>query len=155
MPYAISKTIEFDAGHRVPNHDSKCKNPHGHRYKVEAILHAEDVIQEEGHPSQGMLADFSFLKQALTECVHDPLDHGFIYHVSDFEVSCMASDHPHFKWIEFPYIPTAENIARWTFGQLLVWFAKHSEQVHNFRLACVTVWETPTSVAQYFGENNG
>jgi 6-pyruvoyltetrahydropterin/6-carboxytetrahydropterin synthase len=149
MPYVISKEIEFDAGHRVPNHDSKCKNPHGHRYKVAAVVRAEDVIKESGHPQEGMLADFGFLKQALTECVHDPLDHGFIVWENDIVLKQVFNFGPIWKIIDFPYIPTAENLARWAFGQLLFWFAKHSAEVHDFRLVQVRVWETPTSLAIY------
>jgi 6-pyruvoyltetrahydropterin/6-carboxytetrahydropterin synthase len=151
MPYAISKEIEFDAGHRVPNHDSKCKNPHGHRYKVQVEVFAHDVIREEGHPSEGMLADFSFLKQALTECIHDPLDHSFIVWLHDDELRGLFDlSHEDWKIVFFPYIPTAENLARWSFEQLASWFNLNSEDIHGFQLHNVTVWETPTSVATYW-----
>lgn len=29
--FSCTRRLEFDAGHRVPLHESKCKNPHGHR----------------------------------------------------------------------------------------------------------------------------
>ena len=51
----ISKEVQFDAGHRVPNHASKCKNPHGHRYRV--VVHcAGEIIDDPEHESDGMLA---------------------------------------------------------------------------------------------------
>ena len=31
----ITKEIEIDAAHRVPNHKSKCRTFHGHRYRIE------------------------------------------------------------------------------------------------------------------------
>src|SRR3954470_23184406 len=78
--YVITKEIEFDAGHRVPLHASKCKNPHGHRYRV--VAHIVGELITEG-PESGMVRDFSIVKQALTENVHDKYDHGFIAHESD------------------------------------------------------------------------
>jgi 6-pyruvoyltetrahydropterin/6-carboxytetrahydropterin synthase len=150
MTYVISREIQFDAGHRVPNHNSKCKNPHGHRYKVEAVLRSEELITEPGHPQEGMLADFGFLKQALTECVHDAFDHGFIVWVHDDDlIRCFGEATKVWKIIPFPYIPTAENIARWSFHRLKIWFEDHTEDVYDFRLVQVRVWETPTSLAMY------
>ena len=56
---SITKCIEWDMGHRVPNHESKCRNPHGHRYKCEIEV-AGDIIVELNSPEQGMITDFGF-----------------------------------------------------------------------------------------------
>jgi 6-pyruvoyltetrahydropterin/6-carboxytetrahydropterin synthase len=101
-----------------------------------------------------MLADFSFLKQALTECVHDPLDHGFIVYEYDNAMRNALAGVENWKTIVLPYIPTAENIARWSFEKLKVWFEEHVQDIHRFSFVHVSVWETPTSVATY-GEDNG
>ncbi|MBI4225594.1 6-carboxytetrahydropterin synthase [Candidatus Roizmanbacteria bacterium] len=37
----ITKIIEFDMGHRIPNHKSQCRNLHGHRYKLEVNLEGD------------------------------------------------------------------------------------------------------------------
>ncbi|MFZ8988336.1 MAG: 6-carboxytetrahydropterin synthase, partial [Methylophilaceae bacterium] len=34
----ITSRMEFDAGHRIPNHKSSCRNLHGHRYAIEVSL---------------------------------------------------------------------------------------------------------------------
>jgi 6-pyruvoyltetrahydropterin/6-carboxytetrahydropterin synthase len=151
MPYAISKEIEFDAGHRVPNHDSKCKNPHGHRYKVKAYIEAAHTIDVPGDPREGMLADFGFLKQALTETV-GVLDHAFIVWKDDkiLQDCFVRNGDPNWLIYNFPYIPTAENLALWAFHQLTTWFRQHGDRVYGFTLKKVTVYETPTSVASYF-----
>ena len=31
----IGKTYSFEAAHHLPNHNGKCKNPHGHSYRLE------------------------------------------------------------------------------------------------------------------------
>lgn len=75
----ISKEVELDAGHRVPTHASKCKNLHGHRYKVKAEMRCEELVPDEsGRSNAGMVMDFGVLKQALMEVIHDPFDHKLI-----------------------------------------------------------------------------
>ena len=61
-------------GHRVPNHKSKCKHLHGHRYRFEAEIEG-DVVDVEGVSEEGMLMDFSDVKSILMEHVHDVIDH--------------------------------------------------------------------------------
>jgi len=141
----ISKEIEFDAGHRVMTHGSKCKNPHGHRYKVRVTCEGP-IIDDPTRADHGMLVDFGDLKNIMNTQIHDVLDHGFIYWVEDSDMFEALVGH---GWliIGFPYIPTAENIARWCWGQLE---APMQERFGNdLKLVEVAVWETPTSVAYY------
>ena len=149
----ISKEIEFDAGHRVSTHGSKCRNPHGHRYKVRVTCRGS-IIDDPSRPDHGMLVDFGDLKNIMNERVHDVLDHGFIVWQDDMVVrEMMGSWAEKMEWlmIVFPYIPTAENIARWTWEQL------ENEIKDRFggdlELEEVAVWETPTSVAYYRAES--
>lgn len=150
----ISKEIQFDAGHRVPNHGGQCRNPHGHRYRVEAMCSGR-IIDRPGDPAEGMLVDFKDLKTLLTEHVHDVLDHGFIVYNDDHRMIKMlendADQNPNdlFKVIVFPYIPTAENIARWIWGELVDRI--ETQYTSDLWLSCVKVWETPTSMAMYDG----
>lgn len=147
----IEKEIEFDAGHRVPNHKSKCRNPHGHRYRVVVSLKGE-IVTEKGSSDEGMLVDFSDLKMMMIDLIHDPLDHGFIVWRDD-EILLNTFVHAREAWkiIEFPYVPTAENIAIWCWEQLESsvnrWWRG------NLELFDVEVWETPTSAASYNGED--
>lgn len=165
MGYRVSKEIEFDAGHRVPNHASKCRNPHGHRYRVRVTI-AGELVTTPGASDEGMLADFGDLKGLLTQYVHDPLDHGFIVHEQDIVTlyslgeadynedtqefrridQSVAQNRFDWKVIVFPYIPTAENLARWIWEQL-----KKPVGEIGFDLSLVEVWETPTSLATYDG----
>ena len=150
--YVISKEVEFDTGHRVPNHDSKCRNPHGHRYKVRVHIQGE-LVTTKGASNQGMLADFGDLKTLMTERIHDVLDHAFVMWEHDdammgaFGVYPSASGWDNengFKIVVVPFIPTAENIAKWCWDQL-EWLVTGM----GFDLSLVEVYETPTSVARY------
>lgn len=79
--YTISRTIEIDMGHRVPDHGSKCRNLHGHRYKIEAVLEAKKLA-EEGEES-GMVMDFGFIKELMMKHIHDVFDHALALYVGD------------------------------------------------------------------------
>ena len=61
----ITRKLEFDAGHRIPDHKSQCRNLHGHRYVLEITL-VGNVIDQEGNSDNGMIMDFSEVK-ALAE----------------------------------------------------------------------------------------
>jgi 6-pyruvoyltetrahydropterin/6-carboxytetrahydropterin synthase len=142
--FIVSKEIEFDAGHRVPNHSSKCRNPHGHRYRVRVSI-SGDLVTEPGSSSEGMLADFGDLKQLLTTYVHDVYDHGFVVYKKD-ELMLAALLHGSGEWkvIIVPWIPTAENFARSIYNDVAIHVAKMGFKVHQ-----VEVFETPTSRAVY------
>lgn len=151
MSFSISKEIQFDAGHRVPNHASKCRNPHGHRYRVVVHLYGE-LVTTPGASDEGMLADFSVVKQALTTLIHDKFDHGFIVYSGDTVMADMfglkfGKSPEDFKIITVDWIPTAENLAAYAYGVL-------SEELNSelFDVYKVDVWETPTSCASYEGE---
>lgn len=144
MQYSIFKDVEFDAGHRVPNHNSKCRNPHGHRYKVRVGI-TGDLISTTGASDEGMVQDFGYLKSGMMKRIHDVLDHGFIIYNKDeimLDAFAPSSCGELFKIIVVPFIPTAENLA--------VWCGKQMEPVVE-RMGCklvgVTLWETPTSFA--------
>ena len=143
----ISKEIEFDLGHRVSTHGSKCRNPHGHRYKVRVTCKG-DIIDDPTRPDHGMLIDFGNLKTIMNENIHDVLDHGFAVWEED-KVLRAILDEPsktnNWNYIVFPYIPTAENIARWSWTQIQHKIEK--EFGNDLELFEVAVWETPTSVA--------
>lgn len=149
----ISKEIEFDAGHRVPNHRSKCRNPHGHRYRVVATI-TGTIVDESGASDEGMLLDFGDLKSVLVSFIHDPLDHAFIVYEGDRVMREVFESAETESWnhVIFPYIPTAENIARWCWEQIELPLRESFRG--NFWLDNVEVWETPTSTATYYGEDD-
>ena len=64
MTTKIRRWVETDTGHRVPNHKSKCKNMHGHRYRWEVELEGE-VVAHPGTSEEGMLMDFSDISMIL------------------------------------------------------------------------------------------
>ena len=64
----ITTRLEFDAGHRIPDHKSQCRNLHGHRYALEITL-SGDIISQEQASENGMVMDFSDVKRIARESV--------------------------------------------------------------------------------------
>ncbi len=146
----IIKSIEWDMGHRIPNHDSKCKNLHGHRYRLEATFEGK-MNTAKGAPKEGMVLDFADLKSMLITEVHDVCDHGFMYSAEDKKIADFFRLNQDFKAIKVPFIPTAENIVQWIYAKL----SKKLKKNHAGRLSLkrLELWETPTSRVAFENEN--
>ena len=107
MATTIRRFIETDTGHRVPNHKSKCKHLHGHRYRWEVEIEG-DVVGDEGVSEEGMLIDFSDVAAILTQQIHDVVDHAFIVYSSDKEaLSALAAMGDGHRTVVVDFIPTA------------------------------------------------
>ena len=59
MPYRICKTIDIENGHMLSKHPDKCRFPHGHTRKVEFVLEADELDENE------MVCDFKIVKEAV------------------------------------------------------------------------------------------
>jgi len=106
----ITTRLEFDAGHRIPNHKSNCKNLHGHRYAIEVTV--TGPIHEDNKSSDfGMVIDFSDVKQIIKDLVVECWDHAFIVYQDDKEIVNFLNTLPNHKTVMFPVVPTAENMA--------------------------------------------
>ena len=149
--HSITKELEWDMGHRVPNHKSKCRNPHGHRYKVQLTL-TGDLIGEKGSSDEGMVMDFSDIKNISKGFIDEYLDHGFMFYYADEPMREMFEDSlavEKFKYVKVEFIPTAENIAKFIYERLSTLF--EDKYGTGLRLSFVRLWETPTSFADYSG----
>ena len=147
MTTRIRRFVETDTGHRVPNHKSKCRHMHGHRYRFEAEIEG-DTVQETGVSEEGMLMDFSDVSAILMEHVHDIVDHAFVVYEGDSDArkACDAMGEGH-RTVVVPFIPTAENLAKWAFEQV----QPHISTAYGNRLKLVAmhVRETPKSTASW------
>jgi len=141
----ITKEIEIDLGHRVPNHKTKCRNLHGHRYKIEVGVD-DKVIVTPGTSDEGMVIDFSDLKQIMMEELDAKFDHGFVMYEEDSFVNLFLNlkVEENQKIIFVPFVPTAENLAKYWY-QLIEPRLKEK----GIKISHVKVWETPTSTATY------
>lgn len=161
--FSASREIGIDAGHRVTNHNSKCRNVHGHRYTVIAS-YVGDVSAVPRSSSEGMVMDFSFMKDDMMAVIDAPCDHGLILWEKDPLVSTVLAGHDTWKMYRgrttegllylnpdapfgkvyiVNFVPTAENLAKH-------WCELLRERLQLTTLnVTVHVWETPFCSAVY------
>ena len=137
---SITRRLEFDAGHRLPNHLSQCRNIHGHRYAIEITL-ASNVIHEEGAADDGMVMDFSDVKHIAQEKLVGAWDHAFLVYRNDQVMMDFLAAIPGHKTVVLDAVPTAENLAHIAFEILKD--AYHDRFGHTLRLTKVRLYETP------------
>jgi 6-pyruvoyltetrahydropterin/6-carboxytetrahydropterin synthase len=137
---SITRRLEFDAGHRLPNHASRCRNIHGHRYAIEITL-AADVVHDDGAPDDGMVMDFSDVKRVAQEMIVDAWDHAFLVWRGDTEMIDFLARIPGHRTVVIDSVPTAENLVQIAFG--ILHDAYRDRFGHTLRLARVRLFETP------------
>src|SRR5690606_25674585 len=106
----ITTRLEFDAGHRIPSHKSQCRNLHGHRYPLEITL-SGDIIRQDGLSVNGMVMDFSDVKEIARRAVVDVWDHAFLVYREDSAILNFLHPLPDHKTVVMDAVPTAENMA--------------------------------------------
>ncbi len=142
----ITRRLEFDAGHRIPNHNSQCKHLHGHRYAIEITL-SGDIITAHGASEEGMVMDFSDVKRIAKELLVDAWDHAFLVYRGDRVVLDFLATLPGHKTVVLDVIPTAENLALIAFDTLND--AYRDTYGNHLRLERVRLFETPNNWADH------
>jgi 6-pyruvoyltetrahydropterin/6-carboxytetrahydropterin synthase len=141
----ITRKLEFDAGHRIPDHKSQCRNLHGHRYTLEITL-VGAVIEEEGSSDNGMIMDFSDVKTLAKQHLVDVWDHAFLAYEKDTAVLEFLASLPNHKTVVIDRIPTVENLARTAFDILNSVF--RDRYGTGLRLQKLVLHETPNCWAE-------
>jgi 6-pyruvoyltetrahydropterin/6-carboxytetrahydropterin synthase len=140
----ISRKIEIDYGHTLPNSFSFCNQLHGHRGTIVATVEG-GMIERQNDAEQGMVMDFKFLHKIMKEHIHDRLDHGFAIWKDDLEdLEFIQKRNSRVLITDEP--PTAESLAKWAFSQI----ERHLPE--NVTLKQLRWYETPNNWADYFGE---
>jgi 6-pyruvoyltetrahydropterin/6-carboxytetrahydropterin synthase len=136
----ITRRLEFDAGHRIPNHQSQCRHLHGHRYALEITL-GGGVIDAAGRPDDGMVMDFSEVKAIAKQHVVDVWDHAFLVWRGDDAVATFLGTLPGHKTVVLDAVPTAENLARIAFAILDPLY--RDSYGNHLHLERIRLYETP------------
>ncbi len=130
--YRVTRQIDFCYGHRLLNHNGKCRYLHGHNGRLEVDV--ESTVLDD----MGMVVDFGLVNDVVKGWVDTNLDHKMLLSISDPVVSSLE------QLGEPLYLmdgnPTAENIARLIF--------LHAREL-GLNVSEVRLWETPSSCAIY------
>lgn len=136
----MTKRLEFDAGHRLLNHESKCANVHGHRYAVEVTITLEDGASLD---HAGRIVDFGDVKAIFGGWLDDTMDHTFIAHRADPLLEAISASQKK-PVVVMDVEPSAENLA--------IFFLRTARAMLDVpgvrRVTNLVVYETPTSRAE-------
>ena len=141
----ITRKLEFDAGHRIPDHNSQCRNLHGHRYVLEITL-TGGVIDKDGQSDNGMIMDFSDVKKLANSALVDVWDHAFLVYEKDHAVRTFLDSLPNHKTVVLPLVPTIENLAKIAFDILKAVYTDNFGT--GLTLHKIKLFETPNCWAE-------
>ena len=141
----ITRKLEFDAGHRIPDHNSQCRNLHGHRYTLEITLIGQ-VVDHDGQADNGMIMDFSDVKALAKENLVEVWDHAFLVYEKDVKVKEFLQSLPDHKTVVLTLVPTVENLARIAFDILKTVY--QDRYATGLSLSKIKLFETPNCWAE-------
>lgn len=143
----LTKEFYFEAAHSLWNYDGKCKNIHGHSYKL-SITVIGTPQSDTQNPKLGMVLDFGDLKKIAKEEVVDKFDHAYIVNKAApteklHELGQMFNRHE-----IVDYQPTCENMVI----DIAQRIAPRLPQ--NVKLFSIKLYETATSYAEWYANDN-
>ena len=144
----ITKQFNFETGHALYGYDGKCKNVHGHSYKLSVTVSGEP-IKDNTHVKFGMVIDFSDLKKIVNEEIVDVFDHATVFNQNtphiELAKELQARDH---HVILVDYQPTSE--------MMVIDFAEKIKDrlPNNIKLHSIKLQETDTNFAEWFASEN-
>jgi 6-pyruvoyltetrahydropterin/6-carboxytetrahydropterin synthase len=130
----IAKEFTWEMGHRLPFHDGKCRNLHGHSYKCMVELTGEQ-------DDKGMLVDYFDMKKIIGPII-DELDHSFMVSRNDKDVIEFL-ERLNSQKVVVDFDSTAENICLYLIEKI-----KSSGLPENLRSVKVRVFETENTYAE-------
>ncbi len=144
----ITKEFSFETGHALYGYDGKCKNVHGHSYKLSVTVIGVP-ISDRNNVKFGMVIDFSDLKKIVKEEIVDHFDHATVFNQTTphIELANELIDRGHHV-ILVDYQPTSENMVI-DFAQKIKSRLPKTIELHSLKLQ-----ETDTSFAQWFASDN-
>ncbi|MEX0997109.1 MAG: 6-carboxytetrahydropterin synthase [Flavobacteriaceae bacterium] len=144
----ITKQFNFETGHALYGYDGKCRNVHGHSYKLSVTV-IGSPISDSNHVKYGMVIDFSDLKKIVKEEIVDVFDHATVFNKNTphVELAKELSDRDHLV-ILVDYQPTSENMVI-DFSEKIKARLPKNIQLHSLKLQ-----ETESSFAEWVASDN-
>lgn len=131
--YIVKTEDSFDSAHFLARYNGKCRNIHGHRWRVVIEIAGENL-------DDGMVVDFTDIKAAL-KALTDNLDHSLVMEKDTLRpqtYECLVDEG--FRIMIMDFRPTAENFAKYFFDEI---------KNKGFNIRAAEVYETPNNCARY------
>lgn len=144
----ITKQFDFETGHAIYGYDGKCKNIHGHSFKL-AVTVIGEPISDNSQAKYGMVIDFSDLKKIVKEEIVDVFDHATIFNKNTPHLALAE----HLKELDHniilvDYQPTCEMM-------ITDFAAKIKKRMpKNIQLFSLRLQETASSFAEWYASDN-
>lgn len=144
----ITKTFTFETAHVLYNYDGKCKNMHGHSYKLFVSVKGNPIDNIE-NPKNGMVIDFGDIKKIVKEEIVNIWDHAVLINGNSphIELGKDLENKGH-KVIFCNFQPTCENMLYEIANKIKNRLPEHVS------LAYLKLHETENSYGEWFAEEN-
>ena len=143
----ITKIFTFETAHVLYNYDGKCKNMHGHSYKLFVTVKGIP-INDLDHQKNGMVVDFGDIKKIVKSEIIDVWDHAVMLNgISPHKQLGKDLEEKGHKVIYCDYQPTCENML-YDIAQKI-----KSQLPQTVSLAYLKLHETENSYGEWFAED--
>tara|TARA_R110002050_G_scaffold243115_1_gene379499 strand:- start:22830 stop:23282 length:453 start_codon:yes stop_codon:yes gene_type:complete len=144
----ITKQFSFETGHALYGYDGKCKNVHGHSYKLSVTVFGKPIT-DKNNVKYGMVIDFGDLKKIVKEEIVDVFDHATVFNKNTphVELAKELQDRGH-NVLLVDYQPTSE--------MMVIDFSKKIKKrlPSHIALHSLKLQETDSSFAEWFAFDN-
>ncbi|MEM5565766.1 6-carboxytetrahydropterin synthase [Psychroserpens sp. AS72] len=144
----ITKQFSFETGHALYGYDGKCKNVHGHSYRLDVTVIGQPIT-DNTNVKFGMVIDFTDLKKIVKEEIVDVFDHATVFNKNTphVELAKELQERDH-NVLLVDYQPTSE--------MMVIDFASKIKNrlPNNIKLHSLKLQETASSYAQWFASDN-
>jgi len=143
----ITKQFSFETGHALYGYDGKCRNVHGHSYKLSVCVIGKPITDKD-NVKFGMVIDFGDLKKIVKSEIVDKFDHATVFNKNTPHVELaeeLKNRGHHVILVE--YQPTSEN--------MVVDFAEKIQKhlPDHIKLHSLKLQETESSFAEWFASD--
>ena len=144
----LTKIFNFETAHALFGYDGKCRNIHGHSYKLHVTISGEPIA-DKTNAKHGMVMDFGELKAIVNRLIIDRFDHAILLNTNTEHKILGETLHKNGHNVIFTdYQPTCEN--------MLIDFAQKikSELPDNVELTALKLYETENSYGEWIAADN-
>lgn len=143
----ITKKFDFETGHALYGYDGKCKNVHGHSYKLFVTV-IGTPIDDADNVKYGMVIDFTDLKLIVKSEIEDVFDHATVFNKNTphVELARELQTRGH-NVILVDYQPTSEMMIL-DFAEKIKKRLPENIQLHSLKLQ-----ETESSFAEWYASD--
>jgi 6-pyruvoyltetrahydropterin/6-carboxytetrahydropterin synthase len=143
----VTKEFHFEMAHALLDYDGPCRNVHGHSYRLFVTISGSPV-DDPGNPKNGMVIDFTDLKNLVKKEIINKFDHAVVVSRSFYKEKIEIFSQVFGNSVVVDYQPTCENLVSDFAGRILP-LLPAEVHLHSIRL-----YETANSFAEWFADDN-